>query len=213
MAGVKIVTADLLKPTAQALSGQLVPTNINPAVAQATGQMDGFIQILTRIERIINSPTIKPIFAKALDKWEKTNETGGQQVEQKYNNPQVWDAPVKTKAPAVAKAPVKTETTITQTPVVAQFTEEQMRKYFPTADDVIIFIEELLKILPEEMTTKEVAQFVASYVGQLPEQPIKIIKPLFSAGKPLMKQQLMPMYANTGVKGAEKGGKKHAKNK
>ena len=208
MAGVKITTTDLIQPASQVMQGAVTP--YNPAVGTTTNTLDGFIQILTRIERIINSPTVQPIFKRALEKWETTNQLGGQQMQQAqpvYNNPQVWEQPQ-----APKPAPVQMQET--QQPQAPQFTEEQMRAYFPTADDVILFIEKLLEILPDEITTHEVAQFINSYIGQLPNQKIKMIKPLFSAGKPLMKQQLKPIYAkqeSVGVKGAEKGGATNGK--
>lgn len=211
MAGIKITTTDLMQPASQVMQGAVTP--YNPAVGTTTNTLDGFIQILTRIERIINSPTVQPIFKRALEKWETTNQLGGQQMQQAqpvYNNPQVWEQP---QAPKPAPAPAQEQPQEQQAPA-PQFTEEQMRAYFPTADDVIIFIEKLLEILPEEITTHEVAQFINSYIGQLPNQKIKMIKPLFSAGKPLMKQQLKPIYAkqeSTGVKGAEKGGATNGK--
>jgi hypothetical protein len=204
MAGVKITTTDLMQPASQVMQGAVTP--YNPAVGTTTNTLDGFIQILTRIERIINSPTVQPIFKRALEKWETQNNLGGQQMQQAqqvYNNPQIWEQP---KAPAQKQIAQPVPTPQPQAP--AQFTPEQLKKYFKTEDDVIKFIEELLNILPAEITTHEVANFVNSYIGQFPNHKIKMIRPLFSAGKPLMKQQLAPIYAraNEGVKGAEKGG-------
>jgi len=211
MAGVKITTTDLMQPASQVMQGAVTP--YNPAVGTTTNTLDGFIEILTRIERIINSPTVQPIFKRALEKWETQNNLGGQQMQQAqqvYNNPQIWEQPKAPQPTPVQQAPAPQM----QEEQKPQFTEEQMRAYFPTSDDVIIFVEKLLEILPDEITTHEVANFVNSYIGQLPNQKIKMIKPLFSAGKPLMKQQLKPIYAkqeSAGVKGAEKGGATNGK--
>lgn len=207
MAGVKITTTDLMQPASQVMQGAVTP--YNPAVGTTTNTLDGFIQILTRIERIINSPTVQPIFKRALEKWETKNQLGGQQMQQAqpvYNNPQVWEQPQ-------APQPTPVQMQETQQPQAPQFTEEQMRAYFPTADDVIIFIEKLLEILPDEITTQEVGQFISAYIGQLPNHKIKEVKPLFVAMKPLVKKQLAPIYAkaDTGVKGAEKGGATNGK--
>jgi hypothetical protein len=202
MAGVKITTTDLMQPSSQVMQGAVTP--YNPAVGTTTNTLDGFIQILTRIERIINSPTVQPIFKRALEKWETQNNLGGQQqAQQVYNNPQIWEQP---KAPAQKQIAQPVPTPQPQAP--AQFTPEQLKKYFKTEDDVIKFIEELLNILPAEITTQEVGLFIQTYIGQLPNHKISEVKPLFIAMKPLIKKQLAPIYAkaDTGVKGAEKGG-------
>jgi hypothetical protein len=200
MAGVKITTTDLIQPTQIITNAQ----GINP-VANTTNTLDGFIQILTRVERIVNSPTIQPFVKKAFEKWEERNGLNEQpiQQEQVYNNPQVWEAPKQAEQPKQTEAPKTTEQ-----PATAKFTPEQLKKYFPTEDDVISFIEKLLNILPDDITTQEVALFIQEYIGQLPNEKIKIIKPIFGATKPLIKKQLAPIYAqaNTGGKGAEKGG-------
>lgn len=210
MAGVKITTKDLMQPASQVLQGQVMPAPYNPAVSGTTNTLDGFIQILTRIERIVNSPTVQPIFKRALERWETQNglgTTGGQNMQNQYYNPQVWEAPAQAQPPQQTEAPKQTEASANTQP--PQFTEDQLRQYFNTSDDVITFIEKLLEILPDEIQTHEVALFVTSYIGQLPNQKIKHVRPLFKAGKPLLKQQLAPIYAkqeSTGGKGAEKGG-------
>jgi hypothetical protein len=199
MAGIKLTTNDLM-PTQQM---QPMANVMQRPFQQETNFMDGVINILTRVERITNSPAIKPLIEQAVKKWEAQQQIE-QPIQQQYNNPQVWEQPP---APQQTTPPA----TITPPPT-AQFTPEQLKKYFGKEDDVIKFIEELLNILPDEITTQEVGLFINTYIGQLPNHKIKEVKPLFLAMKPLIKKQLAPIYAtaNTGVKGAEKGGKENA---
>lgn len=202
MGGIKLTTNDIMQtPTINPQMGNVMQKPFQ----QETNFMDGVINILTRAERIINSPTIKPIVEQAIKKWEANQPQA--EIIPTYNNPQVWEQP---QAPAQKQI---AQPVPTQQQAPAQFTPEQLKKYFKTEDDVIKFIEELLNILPAEITTQEVGLFIQTYIGQLPNHKISEVKPLFIAMKPLIKKQLAPIYAQaeTGVKGAEKGGKTNAK--